>query len=435
MSKKTPPELNVHWHTGAAVGKVVTPGEVCFAYNTNWLTKGFNLSPIKVPFKETLYRGRDQYFDFLPGFLCDGIPDQWGRKIMAGDFADRGVKLTPMNMLSWVGSRGIGALDYIPALAESDGFSQWDRVTTLQLVHEAQAVQRKEPPAAFEYLRKAGAAGGAFPKAIVAVLPDQTLLCGGGIVGAATDWLQARHGILKLDCEDLPGRPSTDGRMESATMEMARAAGIRTANCEIMADATGERRRHHLFIERFDVVAGSSRRLHVITLAGLLETYSLTYTDLLSTTRRLAQERSELIEATRRMIFNVRSGNGDDHGKNHSYLFDDVVGAWKLTPAYDMTLNHSEDRQFYGLFPQTFGSSPRLSALREVAAKFGIAADEFNSIDKSVAGTIADWEKYALAAGLTPADTQRAALIHQQIADSLEASGPAPRRTKRRPNY
>ena len=267
-------------------------------------------------------------------------------------------------------------------------------------------------------------------------MPDRTLRCGGDVTQAATDLPNARLGILKLDCEDLPGRPTTDARLECATMEMARAAGIRTATCEIIIDDADERRRrHHLFVERFDVVAGSSRRLHMTTLAGLLVTYSLlTYVDLLSATQWLTQDRTELVEATRRMIFNVRSGNGDDHGKNHSFLFDDIAGVWKLTPAYDITLNYSDDRQFYGFFPQTFGSSPRLSALREVAAKFGIVADEFDAIDKSVSGTIANWEKYALSAGLTPADTQRAALIHQQIADSLEASGPAPRRTKRRPN-
>lgn len=435
MNKKTPPTLNVHWYTGALVGKVVTPGEVCFGYEPSWLTECFDLSPIKVPFKETLYRGRDQYFDFLPGFLCDAIPDQWGRKIMAGDFAARGVKLTPINMLGWVGARGIGALDFIPILAESVGSRRWEQVTALQLVLEAQAVQRKEPPEAFEFLRRAGAAGGAFPKAMVAVLPDQALLCGGDVARAVTDFPNARLGILKLDCEDLPDRPSTDGRMEYATMTMARAAGISTADCEIMVDDAGERRRHHLFVERFDVVAGSSRRLHVTTLAGLLETYSLTYTELFSATQILTKDRSEIIEATRRMVFNVRSGNGDDHGKNHSFLFDDISGAWKLTPAYDITLNYSDDRQFYGLFPQTFGSSPRLTALREVAAKFGLAADEFDAIDKSVSRTINDWEKYALAAGLTSADTKRAALIHQQIADSLDASGPAPRHTKRRSNH
>jgi len=38
------------------------------------------------------------------------------------------------------------------------------------------------------------------------------------------------------------------------------------------------------------------------------------------------------------MIFNVRSANADDHGKNHSFLFDAVAGRWTLSPAYDLTL-------------------------------------------------------------------------------------------------
>jgi serine/threonine-protein kinase HipA len=40
-------------------------------------------------------------------------------------------------------------------------------------------------------------------------------------------------------------------------------------------------------------------------------------------------------EAFRRMVFNVASHNADDHGKNHSFLYEE--GAWRLSPAYDLT--------------------------------------------------------------------------------------------------
>ena len=38
------------------------------------------------------------------------------------------------------------------------------------------------------------------------------------------------------------------------------------------------------------------------------------------------------------MIFNVKSGNRDDHSKNFSFLLD-TNRDWKLAPAYDLTLS------------------------------------------------------------------------------------------------
>ena len=38
----------------------------------------------------------------------------------------------------------------------------------------------------------------------------------------------------------------------------------------------------------------------------------------------------------RRMIFNVKSGNRDDHSKNFSFLLT-PKNEWRLAPAYDLT--------------------------------------------------------------------------------------------------
>lgn len=423
MRKSAPPSLKVLWPDGALVGKVVTPGDTYFGYDLQWLSNGYNLSPLKVPFTETVYRGRDPNFDRLPGFLCDCIPDQWGRRIMAGNFNAENIKVTALNMLAWVGSRGIGALSFEPAIANGEENGCWANVTPLLLAREAQAVLRKPTPESFEFLKKAGTAGGAFPKATIALMPDNTVMFGGNVARAAVDIPEAKLGILKLDCEDLPGRPSTDGRMEFAYLEMSRAAGVRTTKCQLLPDDEGERLRQHLFVERFDVVPGAAERLHLVTLAGLLETYSLTYSDLLSATLRLTQDRAELTEAVRRMLFNIRAGNSDDHGKNHSFLFDARTKQWTLSPAYDLTLNYSENRSFNGLSQQSFGSSPRIKAVREVAAEYGVREDEFNAIDKEVTAAVAAWETFATKAGIPEKDFLRAKQRHEQVIDSLAAHG------------
>jgi serine/threonine-protein kinase HipA len=423
--------LNVRWHDGRLVGRVVTTGPTHFAYDDEWLANGYNLSPITLPFTNATFRQRADGFDQLPGFLSDCLPDQWGRRLMDRAFSTLDLRPTPMRMLAWVGHRSIGALNFEPALDDDHSPSSWQPITTLLLTREAQAVLREAPARAFRHLQHAGTAGGALPKATVALLPEGTLLVGGDVAAATVGHPGARLGLLKLDCEENSAGRNTDGRLEHATMTMARAAGIRTATTEIMADASGSRSRHHLFVERFDCVRGSPRRLHLLTLAGALHAHRLDYRNLLLTTRQITQDHTEVREATRRMIFNVRSANSDDHGKNHSFLFDETAGQWVLSPAYDITLNADEGRDYQGLSPNTFGSSPRQSVLAAVAADAGVTRDEFDAIDAEVAAAIERWPEFAQAASLPAAAIEHTATVHRGVA-TLIATEVSAKRGKRR---
>ncbi|MFA5262840.1 MAG: HipA domain-containing protein [Opitutaceae bacterium] len=142
-------------------------------------------------------------------------------------------------------------------------------------------------------------------------------------------------------------------------------------------------------------MAPRDRRLHLLSLAGALHRHDLTYVDLLTATRDLTGDRAQAIEAVRRMCFNVRSGNADDHGKNHSFLFDSNSGRWTLSPAYDLTPSYSRDRELRGLFPSTFGASPRRQALADVAAEAGVTLAEFDEIDGEVAAAVGRWTEHA----------------------------------------
>jgi serine/threonine-protein kinase HipA len=429
-----PPALNVRWHDGRLVGRVITPGPTYFAYSEEWLASGINLSPIMVPFANKAFRQRVDGFDQLPGFLADCLPDQWGRRLMDRTFRERDLQATPMRMLAWVGRRGIGALSFEPALDDEHSQSSWTDVTALLLTREAQAAMREQPTDAFQHLKNAGTAGGAFPKATVALLPDGTLLVGGDVAAAAAKYPKARLGLLKLDCEDDGTRRSSDGRMEHAYLEMARACGVHTVKSKVLAEVSDGRPRNHLFVERFDFEPSTSKRRHLLTLAGVLHARGLTYNNLLLTTRNLTQDHREVLEAVRRMVFNVRGGNADDHGKNHSFILDEDTRSWTLAPVYDLTLSFSEGRDYSGLFPNTFGVSPRLSSLAAVAADAGVTGDEFLRIDTAVTAAIGRWPKFAAAAGVPPADIKRVQEVHTLLATSLAAEGPA-RKSKRQKRW
>lgn len=426
------PALNVRWHDGRLVGRVVTNGPTYFAYDEAWLATGHDLSPVMVPFTVEPFRQRVAAFDQLPGFLADCLPDQWGRRMMNRTFNEAGVNATPMRMLAWVGRRGIGALSFEPAMDEAHSESSWEPVNPLLLTREAQAVLAAEPTAAFEHLRRAGTAGGALPKATVALLADGRILVGGDVARATRDQANAKLGLLKLDCEDNPAGRPTDGRMEHAYMEMARAAGVRTSRTQLMLDSHGGRERWHLFVERFDCEPATGRRFHLHTLAGVLHNYDLTYEDLLLTTRRVTANHVEVLEAVRRMIFNVRSGNADDHGKNHSFLYQEEDQRWTLSPAYDLTLNFSEGQQYDGLFPSSFGTAPRRSALAGTALDAGVSQSEFDQVDAEVAAAVARWPEFAAAAGLPDGDRDRVARIHDGLAESLGTDVPVAKKKRRK---
>lgn len=425
------PALNVLWPDGRLVGKVVVPGPTYFGYDEAWLAEGHNLSPLAVPFTPVVFRQREDGFDQLPGFLSDCLPDQWGRRIMERQFRELEVTPTPMRMLAWVGKRGMGALSFAPALDGVHSPSAWESVTPLLLTREAQAVARNSASETFRHLREGGTAGGAYPKATVGLLRDGTLVTGGNVASARIPGMKL--GILKLDVEDDPLRPSTDGRVEAAYLRMARAAGIKAARARVLTDDTSTRPRHHLFVERFDL-APRGRRLHFLSLAGALHRHNLTYVDLLVATRDLTGDRAQVLEAVRRMCFNVRSGNADDHGKNHSFLLNPASGLWTFSPAYDLTPSHSRDREMRGLFPTTFGVSPRRQALADVAAEVGVTPAEFEEIDGEVAAVVARWPEHAERLELPESLAAHAAGIQRELAGSLTAESPTGS-ARRRPRW
>jgi serine/threonine-protein kinase HipA len=134
------------------------------------------------------------------------------------------------------------------------------------------------------------------------------------------------------------------------------------------------------------------------------------------------------------MCFNVRSGNADDHGKNHSFLFDAETDRWTLSPAYDLTPSYSRDRELRGLFPNTFGPSPRRQALADTAAEVGVTPAEFEEIDGEVATIVARWGEYAERLDVPKNLVEQATAIQSELSGSLTAEAPA-RLNRRRPRW
>lgn len=96
---------------------------------------------------------------------------------------------------------------------------------------------------------------------------------------------------------------------------------------------------------RFDIDENGNR-LHTATAGALLRLSIrdpfMDYSNLLALTGYITQNREDVEQMYRRMLFNYLTDNKDDHCKNFSFYVvrNNKSGAWhwRLAPAYDLTL-------------------------------------------------------------------------------------------------
>ena len=265
----------------------------------------------------------------LPPFLADSLPDAWGNQVFEFWRIEKGIRnqeITPLDILSFIGKRGMGALEFMP---ESSGMKQSERLNLEALTELAQRIfsQREnakilpDESLTMQSLIAVGtSAGGRQPKAIIAINP-QTGEIHSGQIGGQKGF---EYCILKFG-----DSARSSAELEMAYYEMAMAAGIQMMPCRII-EVEGKR---HFITQRFD--RDEERKVHMQTLAALYPEAD-SYEALLMVCRKMRLRESTQQEIFRRMVFNILANNTDDHNKNFSFLMDES-GHWRLSPAYDMT--------------------------------------------------------------------------------------------------
>ena len=125
------------------------------------------------------------------------------------------------------------------------------------------------------------------------------------------------------------------GLMEYKYSIAAREAGLDMPETHLFPSATSP---GYFGVQRFDRVHG--QKVHVHTACGLLHAShrepSLTYESLLRLALLLTRDMREVQKMVRLMVFNIRSGNKDDHSKNFSFLLN-ADNQWRMAPVYDLT--------------------------------------------------------------------------------------------------
>jgi serine/threonine-protein kinase HipA len=331
-----------------------------FEYAPDFIRKGWDLSPIKMPLANgaRIYRfpelrkvkdATDDTFKGLPGLLADALPDKYGNKLI-----DRWLEqnnrlagsMNPVEQLCFIGNRGMGALEFEPAhlkagkntfSIELSGLVDIARKMLSSRESFQTNLKADEQKAMREIFKVGTSAGGARPKAIIA-FNDKTGEIRSGQTRAPEGF---EHWLLKLD--GVSGIQFGDshgwGNIEYAYYLMAKECGINMMESRLLQ----ENKRYHFMTKRFDR-EGNETRHHVQTLCALQhfdynEMYGFSYEQLFQTMRTLRLKYPDAEQMYRRMVFNVLATNYDDHTKNFAFLLS-KDGNWELAPAYDLCFSY-----------------------------------------------------------------------------------------------
>ncbi len=347
----------MHWQ-GSRVGAASfdsATGLCSFEYEPSFIGRGVELAPLKMPLGNEIYSfpelGRAT-FQGLPGLLADSLPDDFGNSVLDEWAARQGLapqQIGPLERLQYIGKRGIGALEFVPA-QKLKGLNARQALDLEMLVDIAQQTldsragfsvelrqgERDEREAMMALLSIGTSAGGARPKAVVAFNEDFSKALSGqtGVPEGFTHYLLKFDGVTEYrqDRQSF-GDPLGYGAMEYVYHLLASACGIAMMPCRLLAEGN----RRHFVTQRFDRIG--NEKIHVQTLNGLAHVdYKLagsySYAELFGVARRLGLPASAAEELFRRMAFNIVARNHDDHSKNFSFLLH--RGSWQLAPAYDL---------------------------------------------------------------------------------------------------
>lgn len=320
-----------------------------FEYDRRFTSGKLDISPIRMPLGNRIYgfpelRG-NATFKGLPGLLADSLPDRYGNELINGWLARHGRpenSLNPVELLCFIGNRGMGALEFEPSTLPAQEQGQLLELsslieTTKKLLESREQFETHTDQAMrdvmLNVLKMGTSAGGARPKAIIAYNESTGMIRS----GQTLQEVGFEHWLIKFDgVNDTQfGETFGYGRVEMAYYAMAIDAGIDMAESRLIE----EEGRAHFMTKRFDRVNGTEK-LHMQTFCALQHfdfnnVKSFSYEQLFQTMRQLRLTYAEAEQLFRRMVFNVLARNCDDHTKNFAFLMDQE-GKWSLSPAYDI---------------------------------------------------------------------------------------------------
>jgi len=393
-----------------------------FEYAPEWISKGIEIAPLRMPLSSRKYQFPNlntETYKGLPAAFSDILPDDFGNAVIDAWLARNGRDantFTSLERLLYTGDRGMGALEFMPAISRKN--TSGGNIELVSLIEMAQKVldqrsnlsenilaEEMNNDAMSGLLQVGTSAGGARAKALIAVNADKTQLRSGQLDAPKG----FEHYLLKFDGveehkvnSETFGDPKGFGRMEYAYYLMAIDAGINMSPSEILID--GER--SHFMTKRFD--RSGNKKHHYISLCAIdhadyKKPGAYSYEQLLSVARQLKLSRKDAVEIYRRMVFNVVARNHDDHTKNTGFLLKSAKSKWCLSPAFDIAYSYKKDSPWVNSHQMSLNGK-RDKFIRDDLLAVGTLLSNFkkesNQIIDEVISVVEKWDEYANKAGV-----------------------------------
>ena len=358
---------------------------VSFAYDPTWVAApgSFAIDP-SLP----LFEGQ-QYQAALPGIFSDAAPDRWGRTLMERREAiiarRQGRKPRPLD--EWDFLIGVNDSTRIGALRlahPSDGtfldatpLSVPPATQLRDLEHWARELEEGLPRATTDedrwiamLIAPGSSLGGARPKA-------NFLGEDGALWIAKFPSREDRHDV---------------GAWEYVLTRLAAGAGIEVPETNLLQLGSPFRT---FCARRFDRI-GDRRRLYAsaMTLVEKRDNEDASYLDIAQAIGFFADPekiRDDLKQLFRRVVFNVLTGNRDDHLRNHGFLR--FAEGWRLAPAFD--LNPAPQKMDHALALDASVRMPDIYVVRDTAALYRLSVAQANETIEEVRSTLRGWRSAA----------------------------------------
>ena len=417
----------VSWDKARAVG--------VFQYDPDFHLGDIEIAPLTMPVRSTPYTfpalNRDT-FRGLPGLLADALPDRYGNNLINVWLANTGWRredFSPVDRLCYVGNRGVGALEFEPALIRNRKSARIDFDALIELANRA-LVERhqlagrlgtnRDQEALEQILSVGTSAGGARAKAVLAWHPVTGEFRSGQVDAEAgfEHWLLKFDGVSDSQEGEL-ANPKGYGRIEYAYHLMARAAGIQMTDCRLHH----EDGRSHFMTRRFDRTPEGGK-IHTQSLGGMChfdyrEPGGYSYEQAIQTVRQLEIGKAAVTELFRRAIFNVVARNQDDHVKNISFLMG-RNGEWQLSPAYDVAYSYRPSGRWTRNHQMSLAGKVndfRRDDLLAFARTAGVNRHEAQRIMGQVFAAVSKWRDIADEAGVDELKVNQIASAHRTHLD------------------
>lgn len=392
-------------HDVGAVSWDANRNVALFEYYPDFIKIGLNVSPIKMPLsgsENVIYEftglARETFYG-LPGMLADSLPDKFGNTIINTWLAKQGrtpSQMSPIERLCYIGNRGMGALEYSPAIRSNTKAERIDIeemstvVSDIVSMRDSLITNSHSSTVVKDIISVGTSAGGARAKAVIAYNKEN-----GNILSGQLRAPQGYdHWLLKFDGVNSENDPEGFGKIEYAYYKMAIASQIEMSECQLFKVSNHA----HFMTKRFDRIGNS--KLHLQTLCGLAhydynQPNQYSYEDAFNIMRQLRLPYSAAEQLYRRMVFNVIMLNRDDHTKNFSFLMDES-GQWKLAPAYDLTFSYRPDSPWVSKHQLSInGKRDKIERIDLSAIASAMNIKKPNDIIDEIIDVRSNWRHYA----------------------------------------